>query len=104
MPHETRVRLVDTGGIRLSCRLREGGGEAVLFIHGLGADRESFEGAFAFTGLRRHTLLAPDLMGFSDSPKPDDFSYAMEDQAHVLAGLLDALGLEAVHLVGAAGL
>lgn len=71
----------------------------MLLVHGLGADRESFQGAFSFAGLRDHTLLAPDLVGFGESPKPLDFSYTMEDQAGVLADLLRELDLETVHLV-----
>ena len=99
MQHEHAVRLVEPGGPGLSCMLRRGGRAAVLFIHGLGADKESFEGAFSYAGLRGHSLVAPDLVGFGESPKPDDFSYTMEDQARKLADLLDELGLEAVHLV-----
>jgi len=99
MKHVTTAGLVETGGPRLSCILRRGGGDAVLFIHGLGADKGSFECAFYFAALRSHTLLAPALVGFGASDKPDDFSYTMEDQALVLADLVDALDLDAVHLV-----
>ena len=42
----------------------------------------------------------PDLPGFGRSEKPADFSYSVSDQAEVVVGFLDALGLKQVDLGG----
>jgi pimeloyl-ACP methyl ester carboxylesterase len=42
----------------------------------------------------------PDLPGFGRSEKPVDFSYSVHDQAEVVVGFLDAMGLKQVDLAG----
>ena len=88
---------------------REAGPVLVLFIHGLGCAKESFEGAFRAPALSGFSLLAPDLAGFGRSQKPVDFSYRMEAHADVLGALLRRIGAGEVHIVahsmgGAVGL
>jgi len=66
----------------------------LLMIHGLGASKEMFTGAYEQPELTRYTMIAPDLVGFGDSSKPEGFTYTMEEQARTLLGLLDALGVD----------
>jgi len=47
----------------------------------------------------RHTLIAPDLRGFGDSAKPEGL-WGAADHAADMLGLLDALGVGEVGLVG----
>ena len=42
----------------------------------------------------------PDLLGYGRSEKPADFSYSVRDEAGVVVGFLDALGLKQVDLGG----
>ena len=42
----------------------------------------------------------PDLIGYGRSEKPADFSYSVPDEAAVVVGFLDALGLKQVDLGG----
>jgi pimeloyl-ACP methyl ester carboxylesterase len=42
----------------------------------------------------------PDLVGYGRSEKPADFSYSVHDEADVVTGFLDALGLKQVDLGG----
>jgi pimeloyl-ACP methyl ester carboxylesterase len=42
----------------------------------------------------------PDLVGYGQSEKPDNFSYSVPDEAGVVLGFLDALGLKQVDLGG----
>jgi len=71
----------------------------VLFIHGLGCTKASFDGAWDSRLANQLTLVAADLPGFGASSRPREFSYTMDDQARVLLALLDRLDAERVHLV-----
>jgi pimeloyl-ACP methyl ester carboxylesterase len=95
--------------LEISAKLKGSSNELILFIHGLGCSKESFDAAFDFPGLADFRLLAVDLVGYGDSSRPDDFSYTMEDQAQVLRLLLDEMEPARVHIVahsmgGAVGL
>jgi pimeloyl-ACP methyl ester carboxylesterase len=46
-----------------------------------------------------HHCVAPDLPGFGTSRAPADFDCSLDNQGAWVAGVLDALGLERVHLV-----
>ena len=86
---------------RLTAWQRETSSEALLvMIHGLGCSKQSFAGAWAQPELRDWSLLAPDLPGFGRAPKPADYSYDLQQQARVLASLLDQRASRRVHLVG----
>ena len=76
----TRFALDDTGT-----------GPAVLLLHGFPATRALWKGVvprLAEAGLR---VLAPDLLGYGDSPSAPDVG--MENQARWLLELLDARGI-----------
>jgi len=78
---------------------QKGEKESIVFIHGLGASKGNFLEAFKRRKLQSYTMLAADLVGFGDSDKPANFSYKMEDQARILRGVIDLLGLNRFHLV-----
>jgi len=75
--------------------------EAVLMVHG------NHEGGRAWYGwvphLARHCrVVRPDTRGFADStPMPRDFPWSMDLVIDDFVQLLDALGIERCHLVGA---
>ena len=75
---------------RLSAWFRDTGDNLVLFVHGLGCSKESWRRAWSSPALYGCSLLAIDLPGFGASPRPPDFSYDLEDQAGLLAGVIDA--------------
>lgn len=79
---------------------RETGGEdLVLLIHGLGCSKKSFSSAWTRPELRDWSLLAIDLPGFGRSSKPADYSYDLQEQARLLAVLLDQRASRRVHVV-----
>jgi len=78
-----------------------GKGPAVLLLHGFPDSRHLWRHqvpALARAGFR---ALAPDLRGFGDAPKPADVaSYALPRVVEDVVGVLDALGVGRVHVVG----
>jgi pimeloyl-ACP methyl ester carboxylesterase len=91
-------RTVKTRRARLST-LETGSGPPVLAIHGLGGTKGSFLPTVAALG-ERFRVIAVDLPGFGDSDKPIGASYDAPFFAHAVIDLLDALGLDRVHIVG----
>ena len=47
-----------------------------------------------------YRVYLPDLPGFGQSEKPANFSYSVSDEARIVAGFFDALGLKQVDLGG----
>ncbi len=72
--------------------------EAIVFLHGnpgSGNDwRQLVEQAGAFG-----RALAPDMPGFGQADKPEDFDYTVDGYARYLDALLQAEGVQRVHLV-----
>ena len=94
------------GGARVPYRVHYhdmGDGEAVVFLHGAGAGASgysNFKGnypAFARAGYRS---VVPDLLGFGLSSKPDLPQYDLDLFISGVKGLVDALGLQRVTLLG----
>jgi 2-hydroxymuconate-semialdehyde hydrolase len=79
-----------------------GKGEPVMFIHGSGP------GVSAYANWRlcmpvlaeKFRVIAPDMVGFGYTDRPDGISYNMEVWAQQVIDLMDALGIEKAHLVG----
>lgn len=84
----------------MSCRLRVAGPEVVVFLHGLGASKNSFEPGFSRKRLARFTMLSLDLPGFGDSPPGKDFTYEMKDMALLVEKTLQRLQGRRFHVVG----
>jgi pimeloyl-ACP methyl ester carboxylesterase len=72
--------------------------EAVVFLHGSPGSGEEFARLVERTGTSRRAI-APDMPGFGRADKPRDFDHSVEGYARHLEALLDALGIEHVHLV-----
>lgn len=80
----------------------QGSGDPVLLIHGSGP------GVSAWANWRlvlpelakRHRVLAPDVLGFGYTERPEAAVYDAESWLDHLVGFLDALGLDRVSVVG----
>ncbi|HME76928.1 MAG TPA: alpha/beta hydrolase [Mycobacterium sp.] len=73
-------------------------GEAVVFVHGnpdAGGDWEPLMTRVA----QFATVVAPDMPGFGGADKRADQDYTLAGYAAHLAGVIDQLGIERVHLV-----
>jgi len=97
-PGRLRFDTVRTGGRRFSL-LEAGTGEPLVMLHGLGATKASFLPTVSALSDRYRTI-AVDLPGFGDSGKPLGAPYDPSFFADSIVSLLDALGLEKVHLLG----
>src|ERR1700760_3020708 len=97
-PMRMRFRSVSTRRARLSL-VEAGDGPPVLAVHGLGATKGSFVPTVVGLSSRFRTI-ALDLPGFGDSSKPIAAAYDAGFFAAACIELLDALGLERVHVIG----
>lgn len=94
-------RVIDVNGVATNYH-DEGSGSPVLLIHGSGP------GVSAWANWRltipelakRHRVIAPDIAGFGYTERPEGAVYDSEAWLAHLIGLLDALGLEKVSVVG----
>ena len=76
-----------------------GTGRPVIFLHGFGTSLDTWR--FVVETLEdEYRLVLVDLKGHGLSDRPRDEMYAAQDQARVVRGLIDYLGLENVVLVG----
>lgn len=94
-------RTIDVDGIATNYH-DAGSGDPVLLIHGSGP------GVSAWANWRltipklatRHRVIAPDILGFGYTERPDDVRYDADTWLAHLVGLLDALHLQRVSVVG----
>lgn len=80
-------------------RIREAGqGDTLVYLHGLGPHPTWLP--FHQTLAQHYHVVAPDLLGFGESPRPAWLDSVTDYVYHIL-DLLDALQADRVHLVGA---
>ncbi|MFC9553636.1 alpha/beta fold hydrolase [Rhodococcus sp. NPDC056960] len=94
-------RTVDVGGIATNYH-DEGEGRPVVLIHGSGPGVTAWANWRAtIPALARHfRVIAPDILGFGYTARPDGVAYNSTTWTEHLTGFLDALGLEKVSIVG----
>jgi pimeloyl-ACP methyl ester carboxylesterase len=94
-------RTIDAGGIETSY-LEAGSGEPLLMLHGSGpgvsaiANWQNNIGTLA----RRFRVLAPDIVGFGATERPDDVTYSLRTWTDQIWAFLDAHGIEKTAIVG----
>jgi pimeloyl-ACP methyl ester carboxylesterase/uncharacterized RmlC-like cupin family protein len=96
-PAGFRTQDIPTNGTTLHVRIG-GTGPAVVLIHGYG-DTGDMWAPLAAELVRDHTVVAPDLRGMGLSATATD-GFAKKNQAEDIAGVLDALHIERVDVVG----
>ncbi len=88
-----------SNGIKLHYLDYAGHGPTLIMLHGLTANAHEFDGLITAGLCPSYRVLAPDLRGRGRSDKPST-GYSMADHAADVLGLLDALALNQVILVG----
>jgi pimeloyl-ACP methyl ester carboxylesterase len=92
---------IDAGGIQTSY-LEAGAGEPVVMLHGSGpgvsamANWQHNIGALS----ERFRVLAPDIVGFGVTKRPDDIVYSLRTWTDHVWAFLDAHGIEKAAIVG----
>ncbi|PIN04425.1 Soluble epoxide hydrolase [Handroanthus impetiginosus] len=93
-------KIIQTNGINIHVA-EIGDGPAVLFLHGFPELWYSWRHQMLFLSSRGYRAIAPDLRGYGDSDAPPcATSYTAFHIIGDLVGLLDAMGLDRVFLVG----
>lgn len=85
--------------IELSIKFKNGKNELIVFIHGLGCSKDSFEYIWNSSDFVNYSLLTFDLVGYGDSSKPLDFSYDISEQAEICNLLLNQFEYDKIHIV-----
>ena len=82
---------------------RQGSGAPVIFLHGAGAGASgysNFKGNYPEFAEAGYRSIVPDLLGYGLSSKPDLAQYDLDFFIAGVKGLVDALGLKQVTLLG----
>jgi pimeloyl-ACP methyl ester carboxylesterase len=94
-------RTIDAGGIGTSY-LEAGSGEPVLMLHGSGpgvSGLANWQHNIPSLSQRFH-VLAPDIVGFGATERPDDIIYSLRTWTDHVWAFLDAHGIEKTAIVG----
>jgi pimeloyl-ACP methyl ester carboxylesterase len=87
------------GIVPVAAKIRPGGGDLLLCLHGLGCAKESFDSAFRSESLAGLTICAFDFPGHGGSVTPLP-KYTLSAYAEVTAGVVDLLAPDRLFLVG----
>jgi 2-hydroxymuconate-semialdehyde hydrolase/2-hydroxy-6-oxo-octa-2,4-dienoate hydrolase len=96
-----KPRTIDAGGIQTSY-LEAGAGQPVVMLHGSGpgvsamANWQHNIGALS----QRFRVLAPDIVGFGATQRPDDIVYSLRTWTDHVWAFLDAHGINKTAIVG----
>jgi len=79
-----------------------GQGAPILFIHGSGPGVSAWANwRLALPALaKKFRVIAPDMVGFGFSERPEGIVYSVDTWVAQAVGLLDALGIDKAHVVG----
>ncbi|MGY1841838.1 MULTISPECIES: alpha/beta fold hydrolase [unclassified Modestobacter] len=91
--------LVDVGGVRLNVWTAGESGPPVLLVHGIPTNHRLWEDVVPPVAARAR-VFAVDMLGYGGSAAPDGHPVDLATQASLLLGLLDALELDRVVVVG----
>lgn len=79
--------------------LEGGSGDALMLLHGFGADKDNFTRSARLL-TPHYRVIVPDHIGFGESSHPPQADYGAMAQAERLRTLAQALGIKSVHLGG----
>jgi pimeloyl-ACP methyl ester carboxylesterase len=92
--------IIEVNGVSLHLE-DSGTGTPVLLLHGWPDSAHVWRNQIPFLTGHGFRAIAPDLRGFGRSSRPLEVTdYALSKSVGDVTGLLDALGVESVHLVG----
>lgn len=83
----------------LPVKLDKGAGDVIVLLHGLGNTHESWSFVTKHLDYSKNRVVAFDLLGFGDAPKPD-VDYTPADHAMAVIATLEQLGIKRAELAG----
>ena len=98
LPDAIEERWVQVDGHAIPYLSAGDSGPTVVMVHGVGGTRWEWVESMAALA-SSHRVLAPDLIGFGDSPRPDVI-YSPAYLGEFLVTFLDAVGIDRVTLIG----
>jgi pimeloyl-ACP methyl ester carboxylesterase len=92
----------EANGIRTNYLEAGSGNETVVLIHGSGPGVTAYANwRLVIPALAEHWhVVAPDMVGFGFSDRPEGVEYGLDTWADQTVGLMDTLGIQKAHLVG----
>jgi pimeloyl-ACP methyl ester carboxylesterase len=75
-------------------------GAPIVLVHGLGGRSDDFVNLAPYLVKGGYRVYTPDLLGFGQSEEPVNASYSISDQADLVVGFFDAMGLQRADLGG----
>jgi pimeloyl-ACP methyl ester carboxylesterase len=96
-----KSRTIDAGGIKTSY-VEAGAGEPIVMLHGSGPGVSAIANWQYNIGTlsQRFRVLAPDIVGFGATERPDDVVYSLRTWTDHIWAFLDAHGIEKTAIVG----
>jgi pimeloyl-ACP methyl ester carboxylesterase len=96
-----KPRTIDAGGIKTSY-VEAGAGEPIVMLHGSGPGVSAIANWQYNIGTlsQRFRVLAPDIVGFGATERPDDVVYSLRTWTDHIWAFLDAHGIEKTAIVG----
>ncbi len=73
--------------------------EVVLLLHGFGGDKDNWT-RFSRSLTEKYRVIAPDLPGFGESSRHQEWDYTLPSQRNRVYGFVAALGIERFHVIG----
>jgi pimeloyl-ACP methyl ester carboxylesterase len=86
--------------IDLSVNMRNASDDLVLFLHGFGCAKETFDQAFEIPELRNFSLCSFDFPGHGQSDRLQPSLYSLETYAEIANSLVDRIDHKRVFIVG----
>lgn len=83
----------------LPVKIDRGEGTPLVLLHGLGNNHSSWQFVLDDLDYTRSRVIAVDLLGFGDAPKPD-VDYSLKDHSDAVAATLRELGIEKAVIAG----
>lgn len=84
----------------LPVKFDKGTGAPLVLLHGLGTNYKSWQFVLEHIDYTEHRVVALDLLGFGDAPKPKTITYTPQDHVDAIIATLDKLGIKKAAFAG----
>lgn len=86
--------------VDISARVRRNAKDLIIFLHGIGCNKESFNQAFRAKALQGYSICAFDFPGHGKSSKLPDAHYSLQSYADITNLVIRDLAFNRIYVVG----